>query len=262
MNNIELEMIALLKKLKTEYGAIELKAEFEAEGSRIEELMRLKDVASTVNLPIILKIGGAEALTDIYNGMILGVNGVIAPMVETAYAVSKYLDVIENMIQPDNRDFIEFAINIETVTATNNITEIMTLDKLNLLSSITFGRSDFVQSRGLKKSEVDSDDTFQYVKEIAILAKTNNLKFAMGGNITRKSIPFIKKLYKDSLIYKYETRKVVFDASYVEKETADDGILYALQFELLWLKSKRRFYSRIKEEDEQRINDLEKRIKL
>lgn len=110
MNRQEFEMIELLKKLKNEYGVIEIKAEFEAEGSRIEELMRLKDVSSYVNLPIILKIGGAEAVTDIYNGIILGVNGLIAPMVETPYAVSKYLDDIDKLIQPDNRDFIDFLL--------------------------------------------------------------------------------------------------------------------------------------------------------
>ena len=35
--------------------------------------MRLKDVTEKVNLPIILKIGGVEAITDIYNALSLGV---------------------------------------------------------------------------------------------------------------------------------------------------------------------------------------------
>ncbi len=261
MNSLEFEMINILKKLKEEYGVIEIKAEFEAEGSRIEEMMRLKDVTSSVNLPIILKIGGAEAVTDIYNGIILGVEGLIAPMVETSYAVSKYLGVINNMVQPDNRDHIEFAINIETITAVKNIDDIMALDNLDLLSSITFGRSDFVQSMGLAKSEVNSDIVFEHVKQVATLAKDKGLKFAMGGNITKNSIDFVKKLYAEGLISKYETRKVVFDAPFIERNP-EEGIALALQFELLWLKSKRRFYSKIKEEDEHRIEDLEKRITI
>lgn len=261
MNILELEMIEILKKLKSDYGVIEIKAEFEAEGSRIEEMMRLKDVTSAVNLPIILKIGGAEAVTDIYNGIILGVEGLIAPMVETSYAVSKYLAVIENLVQPDNREQIDFAINIETITTVENINDIISLDKLNLLSSITFGRSDFVQSMGLSKFEVNSDVVYQHVKKVAILAKNKNLKFAMGGNVTKNSIEFIKALYQENLINKYETRKVVFEASFIEKNP-EEGLELALKFELLWLKSKKRFYSKIKEEDEHRILDLEKRLKI
>jgi hypothetical protein len=259
MNILELEMIEILKELKDNYGVIEIKAEFEAEGSRMEEMMRLKDVTSSVHLPIILKIGGAEAVTDIYNGIILGVSGLVAPMVETSYAVSKYLSVIDTLIQPDNKKNIDFAINIETITAVNNMQEIIDLEQLNLLNSITFGRTDFVQSMGLKKSEVNSDIVYEYVKKVAIHAKEQKMQFAMGGNITKDSIKFIQKLYRSNLIDKYETRKVVFKSSFIEKNP-ENGIELALKFELLWLKSKRRFYSKIKEEDEVRIIDLEKRL--
>lgn len=260
MNKNEKEMIEVLKILKEEYGVIEIKAEFEAEGSRMEELMRLKDVTSSANLPIILKIGGSEAVTDIYNGIILGVEGLVAPMVETPYSVSKYLEVIQNLIQSDNRENIEFAINIETITALNNIKEIMELPNISLLSSVTFGRSDFVQSCGMKKSEVNSNKVLEHVRTVAIEAKKKNLKFAMGGNITTQSIDFVKHLYTEDLISKYETRKVVFRSDFIDKNPID-GINMALKFELLWLKSKQRFYSKIKEEDDHRILDLEKRLK-
>ena len=62
MNVLEYEMIGTLKRLKNDYGCIQLKAEFENEGSRQVELMRLKDIADAVGLPIILKIGGARPL--------------------------------------------------------------------------------------------------------------------------------------------------------------------------------------------------------
>ena len=91
MNILEYEMIEILKKLRDEFGVFEIKAEYENEGSRQTELMRLKDVTEKVNLPIILKIGGVEAVTDIYNALAIGVKGIIAPMAETAFAVSKSL---------------------------------------------------------------------------------------------------------------------------------------------------------------------------
>ena len=55
MNELEYQMVEILNDLKDK-GAIEIKAEFEAEGSRLEELMRLSEVASKSGIPIILKI--------------------------------------------------------------------------------------------------------------------------------------------------------------------------------------------------------------
>ena len=146
MNVLEYEMIEILKKLRDEFGVFEIKAEYENEGSRQTELMRLKDITEKVNLPIILKIGGVEAITDIYNALAIGVKGIIAPMAETAFAVSKFLDAIKIFIPEDNRNDIEFAINIETITAYKNLKEILDLENLNLLSSITIGRVDFASS--------------------------------------------------------------------------------------------------------------------
>ncbi|NOX26540.1 MAG: citrate lyase beta subunit, partial [Deltaproteobacteria bacterium] len=60
-------------------------------------------------------------------------------------------------------------------------------------------------------------------------------------------------------IDKYETRKVVFPAS--SEKYGEAGILKAVEFELMWLKSKRRYYSRIKAEDEKRIEMIESRLK-
>ena len=111
MNKIEKEMIEILKRLKNDYGVIEIKAEYENEGSRQDELMRLKDVSSKVDLPIIIKIGGVQAISDIYNAITLGVSGIIAPMAETKFAVSKFTNSIETFVAEDNKEDIEFAFN-------------------------------------------------------------------------------------------------------------------------------------------------------
>ena len=161
MNVLEREMIALLKDLKKNYDVIGIKAEFEAEASRMIELSRLKDVTSSVSLPLIMKIGGVEAITDIYNCLIIGVKGIIAPMVETAYAISKFLNAIQTFVPPDNREDIDFAVNIETMSAYRNIDEILDVEGIDLLSSITIGRNDFVSSRGFSKSTVNNKEMFK-----------------------------------------------------------------------------------------------------
>jgi hypothetical protein len=63
----------------------------------------------------------------------------------------------------------------------------------------------------------------------------------------------------ERLLDKFETRKVVFPIIACLK--GEKVILKAVEFELLWLKSKRRYYSRIKVEDEKRIQMLEERLK-
>ena len=259
MNTIEYQMIEVLKQLREEYGVFEIKAEFEAEGSRIEEMMRLKDVTSKVDLPIILKIGGVEAVTDIYNAITIGVKGVIAPMAETAFAVSKFLNAIETFVAEDNQNDIDFAINIETITAFNNLDEMLALPNIDLLHGVTVGRVDFVGSMGGDRGIVDSDTIFDYCKTIFTKSKEKGLKTGLGGAISTGSIDFIRNLHADGLVDKFETRKVVFKSDSILADP-EKAILKAVEFELLWLKSKRRYYHRIKSEDEHRIEMLEKRL--
>jgi len=259
MNAIEREMVDVLKRLKNEYGVIEIKAEYENEGSRQDELMRLKDVAGKVDLPIIIKIGGVEAITDIYNSLTLGVAGIIAPMAETKFAVSKFVNAIETFVAEDNREEVEFAFNLETITGYENIDDILTLENLYMLDGVTIGRVDFTASMGKDRAFADSDEMLEYCTNIFTKAREKNLACGLGGAISANSANFIKSLASKNLIDKYETRKIVYHKDAVN--TISEGILTGVEFELLWLKSKRRYYQRIKSEDEKRIEMLDIRLK-
>ena len=260
MNKNEYEMLEVLKELKNEYGVYEIKAEFEAEGSRMEEIMRLKDVTTKLDLPIILKIGGVEAVTDIYTSLSLGVKGIIAPMAETPFAVQKFLNTIKNFVPEDNAEDIDFAINIETETAVEKLDQILHLPDLKLLTGVTVGRVDLLGSMGEDRSQVNSIKIRDMCQSVFERCLDKGLKCGLGGAISLDSIDFIKYLSLNSLIEKYETRKVVY------KATADMGfnhkkaLLKGVEFELLWLKSKQRYYSRIKHEDANRIPMLEERL--
>ncbi len=258
MNRNELEMIEILKKLKDKYGVIEIKAEYENEGSRADELTRLKDVASAADLPIIIKIGGVEAITDIYNAIILGAKGIVAPMAETKFAVSKFIDGIKNFVAIDNQEAIDFAINIETITAYNNIDDILSCHDISVLSGITIGRVDFIASMGKDRGFANSQEMLQYCMNIFTKCRENNLKCALGGAISTESGSFIEKLVERDLVDKFETRKIVYDKSALNN--IQDGILKGVEFELLWLKSKERYYHKIKLEDQHRIKMLQSRL--
>ena len=97
-----------------------------------------------------------------------------------------------------------------------------------------------------------------YFTNIFTKCREKNLNCGLGGAISANSADFIKSLVNKNLIDKYETRKIVYskDAVY----NISEGILAGVEFELLWLKSKRRYYQRIKSEDEKRIEMLTKRF--
>jgi len=261
MNVLEYEMVDVLKKLKEEYGVFEIKAEFEAEGARMEEMMRLKDVTTFVGgLPIIMKVGGVEAVTDVYNALSIGVKGIIAPMAETPFALSKWLGLIKNLVAPDNAKDIQFAFNAETITTHHNLKAMLALPDIGLLTGMTVGRVDLTGSMGLSRDEINTSDQVNLVcKGMLARAKALGLKTGLGGGISAEAIPVIAELAKAGILDKFETRKVVFPSeSWKHGEIA---ILCAIKFELLWLKSKRRYYSGIRAEDEHRIAMLEKRLK-
>ena len=53
--------------------------------------MRLKEVVSAAGLGLTLKIGGCEAIRDMYEARVLGVARIVAPMIESPYALQKFL---------------------------------------------------------------------------------------------------------------------------------------------------------------------------
>ena len=125
MNNLEKRMVHTLENLRQEHNVIGVKAEFEAEGTRMEEALRLKEVVTKAGLELTIKTGGCEAIKDMYDARTIGVNTIVAPMIETAYAAKKYVQATKFVFPEEERQDISFYMNIETITGFNNLEELL-----------------------------------------------------------------------------------------------------------------------------------------
>ncbi|OGH69561.1 MAG: hypothetical protein A3C90_00285 [Candidatus Magasanikbacteria bacterium RIFCSPHIGHO2_02_FULL_51_14] len=254
-------MVDSLADLRENFGAVGVKAEFEAEGTRLNELIRLKDIVSRAGLTLMVKIGGPEAVRDILDALIVGVSGIVAPMVESAYALKKYFLALEKYIPADVLGEMVCAANVETRQAYQNFGEMLGHPKIDLLDFATIGRVDLSGSMGLNREEINSEQMFHITKDICEMARKANIKTAMGGGISKQAIPFIGRLVNDRLLDRFETRKIIFSAPQAINN-ADVSLIKANQFELLWLQNKADYYTVISREDKERIGMLQTRSTL
>lgn len=259
MNLLEKKMVDTLIDLKENHHVVGIKAEFEAEGTRLEEALRLKEVVTKAGLDLTIKIGGCEAIKDMYDARTIGVNTIVAPMIETPYAMKKYLQATKFVFPEEERKEIKFLINLETITGFNNIDEIIVAPSFTELDGIVLGRVDMTGSMGLTREDINSDKILDIARVMSEKMQLVNKDMVIGGGVSAHSLPFFREL---PYISRFETRKIIFDAkSALNDKNADKGILKAVGFELMWLKNKREFYGMIFGEDEARLTMLEARYK-
>lgn len=250
-------MVDVLTECK-HHGALSVKAEFEAEGTRMDELLRLVDVARAAGLLLTVKIGGCEAIRDLLEAKQVGVDYIVAPMVETPYALSKFLGAISISFDDDERENTDFLFNLETISAYRNLVEMIDVAKRGSINGIVFGRVDFSGSLGLGRDGIETDEVTNRIIETAKVAKLAGLDLVVGGAISSGALPQLHRINHEYLT-RFETRKVVFTAKALNENSIENGLLLAVHFELLWLINKRNYYAKITSEDNKRIEMLEDR---
>ena len=257
MNKIERKMVEVLRRGKEQYGYVAVKAEFEAEGTRSDELLRLIEIAHRADLPLTLKIGGCEGIRDLFEAKQYGATYIVAPMVETPYALTKFIASKNKAYSEDEAIDTHFLFNMETITGFEHRAAIAAT-AAGKLDGIVFGRSDFIKSMGIEKDDTNIPDVTKRIVEVAGICKAHGLDLVVGGGVSVDSVAALREINAVHLT-RFETRKVVFGSHSLGLADLDKGLVGAVHFELLWLTNKRDYYGAIEREDAKRFETLENR---
>jgi len=251
------KIINYLKKLKKQ-NIVAVKQSLEDEGASFEELTLMRQITKKASLKHNVKVGGCEAKTDIYFCEKLGVDGIVAPMVESNYALRKFMQIISKNKKQS------LYVNLESIQAFKNINQMIRTKNFKKLRGIVIGRSDLAGSLNLQKSEVDSKKIFKLVLNLLKKIKRKKVTTKMGGSLTTRSLDFANKLYKMKLLDSVETRNIEIKLSDQVFNNFNKLIIDIFNFELEWIKYKQKKFSKtknvIKNDNLSRIKELKKRI--
>lgn len=254
MFGLEIKLFEQLTRLKEVYNLQGIKAEFESEGSSFRDLVRLRRLTDKLDIPLFLKIGGVEALRDIKDSLELGIDGLIAPMVESPFGVKKFVDAVDLIYKGTP---IHLSINIETLGAVCQVDDILEFAK-GRIDNLTVGRTDLSGSHFDSNIRPDSKSIFGLLKELGEKSKSAGMTMAVGGSISKNTVTLFRKNKKrwQELILRLETRKVILPFEMMLKKKAVEE---ALRFEELYILSKREMGDLFMESETARLTRLKMR---
>ena len=245
---MNLRIKKLIKELESlkKLGVVGIKQSFEDEGALFDDVLKMRTISAHAGVNLSVKIGGCEAITDINNCLVIGADSLVAPMIESKFALKKYIESLKSNLTSGQQKDMKFYINIESKAAYENLESILDSKFSKNLTGIVVGRSDLTKSYGLSKRDVNYSKKIEdIVEDIFIKAKEKKMITLMGGSVGSSSVNFIKKMLKNDVLDFVETRNVIIDLKKINIKELNHLVKSALIFESEWLKFKADFYYQI-----------------
>lgn len=242
-----------LEGLKREHSFVGLKSGTEVEAMNYDEIRFMRELCRDI-MPLTAKIGGPEARTDIEAMLEIGVDNILAPMIESPYALANFVKAAHSLI---GEKMVKLSINLETITGFEQLKRIVEHSAFKEIHQITVGRSDLAASM---EQDVDADRVLEVTAEIVTLARLKGKRSSVGGKISRGNALLLQSRVDSDYI---NTRHVVLKRGSREIEQAvEKALIWERRFYTLLegeFPARAPFYAERKASIEKRLNIVVKR---
>jgi citrate lyase beta subunit len=213
-----------LSSLSRQHGVIALKTGTEVEDMDGTEIAVLRQISAAAGLPLVVKIGGPEARRDMRECLALGVDVLLAPMVESVYALVNFVDTAKSIMRETGKE-ARLAINLETGLAVQNLDAMIATSAFAQLSHVTIGRGDLSKSMNLS---VDDEEVLTVTRNTLVRLNRQNKVTSVGGGLSVHNISTMAELLPSA---RFNTRHIVFENSAAFSRDAARNLSEGLYFE-------------------------------
>ena len=220
-------LVSMLRELKSNYGLVSLKAGTEWEDMNYAEIQNLHSLGQG-ELPILVKIAGPEAKTDLRHLREIGVDGILGPMIESAYALEKFVITAQQSYADSSINPL-LAINIETIQGYQQLDSLMASPYFQVIDTVVIGRLDL--SLSMKMDDVDHPNVTRVTHDLALRARQAGKHVSVGGFVNPGSADSLRENGADRM----NTIHTLFDFNKVKDASA--SIRKALEFEAAYYQS-------------------------
>lgn len=197
----------------------------------------------------VAKIGGPCARGDIRQARRLGVGGIVGPMVESVYALQRFVAAVDAYFGSDEK--IRRGINIETYKAFESLPDLLADPASKRLSFINIGRSDLAGSMGAKVGDPEVRDV---VCSIVEQVRAAGIPIYIGGRVTSATLlPVLERVSIDG----FHTRFLAFRGPVVD---VDSVVRRALETEILLLQYLAALFPHRADEHLARVQETARRL--
>lgn len=218
---------ARLKKAQALNQVVALKTGTEVEDMGFDEIAIMREVSLENGariMPLIVKIGGPEARRDMRECLALGVDVMLAPMVESVYALVNFVETAEGLMRETGRS-ANLAINLETGTAVRNLDAMIATKAFAALSQVTIGRGDLSKSMNLG---VDDEEVLTATRNVLTKLARQKKLTSVGGGLSVHNIVNMSEVLPSN---RFNTRHIVFENSEAFARDAARNLSEGLYFE-------------------------------